>query len=203
MREAGVDDEACQSMGAAAVDVEAPPAEDVTTSVSVATMRRLAARSAKDRRERPTDPPDRVTARPPPSVPSFFGKSGAVLVIPEGKSRAIPRVIPEPESEPRRSHSETSGTTATTVSRVTRARSAFRPKALALLSDAERLRRTKRRSTRSFLGRLLVVATYALLVFVVTGELWVRNVGGVRERVAAGAPAVKALLERGTALLFE
>jgi hypothetical protein len=198
MRESGVSHEAYQSLGAAA-EVEGPPPDEVTTTVSAATMRRLAARSAKDRAERTTDAPDHGLPRPRSSVPSFFGKSGAVLVIPEAKSR----VVPERESVPRGSQPEAPVTATTPAFGLAPERSAFRAKAPALLSDSERRRQTNRRSARSSLGRLLIVASCALLFLVLIGELWGRNVGGIREQVAARAPAVKALLERGTALLSQ
>jgi hypothetical protein len=195
MRKSGADHQACLSL----VTSEAPPTEEVTTAVSVATIRRLAARSAEDRAEGSIAAPNPVLAAPRSSVPSFFEKSGALLVISEAKSRTLP----EPGEVPRGPDPETAGAEPARPSEVTPTKSAFRPKAVALLSDAERRRRGHRPSGRSFLGRLLTVVVYALLALVLGGALWVRNVGGVRERAAAAAPAVKALLVWGRALLPE
>jgi hypothetical protein len=194
MRNPRVENEACQSLGV--VQLEGSSPDEKTTTVSVATMRRLVAHSAAERAERPSDAPDRSVARAR-SFPNFLGKSGAILVLPQPKSRS--RVIAEPESEAR--VPEAPASAPVLVSRETPARSDFRPKAMALLSDSER--RRKRSRARSFLGRLLTVAMFSLVVLSVAGALWGRNVGGVRERVAAATPVLQALLERGTAFLSQ
>jgi hypothetical protein len=200
MRNTSVDGEAGS---AAATEFEGGPAEDKTTTVSVATLRRLrrlAAQSAKDRAEQSTDTPDPGPAeQAPSSPPSFFAKSGAVLVIPETKSAETS----EPQSEARDPHPEAPASDPTLVSRVTPARSAFRPKATALLSNSERQARTNQALARSSMGRLVTLALSGLLAFILVGKLWGWNVGGVRDRVAARAPAVKVLLDWGSALLSE
>jgi hypothetical protein len=191
MRNASVDDERDQSLRAAAMKVEGGSPEDKTTTVSVATLRRLrrlSARSARDRADESTGTPDPDHDAAPPS---FFAKSGAVLVI------------PEPESGPFGSHREEPGSEPTLLSRASPTRSGFRPKANALLPDSERPGGTNRASARSSTGRLLIFGLFALLVSVLVGASWTGNVGGVRERVAARAPAVKALVDRGLALLSE
>ena len=163
--------------------------EDKTTAVSVATLQRLAESSTED----PADFPARAPDAAPVSPPSFFEKSGAVLVIAER------------EPKPRGADAEASATETPPASRiVTPIQSEVRARPAALQSasaPARVLQQTSPVPTRPVARRVLALALFALLAFVLGNTLWVNNVAGVRDRVAAQAQAVKAFADWGKALL--
>lgn len=163
--------------------------DDKTKTVSVATLLTLAERSAKH----PSDAPGARITTPAPA-PTFFEKSGAVLVVAQR------------EPEPRPPEREASGSEPHLVSRITPARPKVGSIAAILHSASARAReltKKNRASARSSTGRWLAACVCALLALVVVGGSWRWNVGGVRDRVAARVPAVRALLDWGKALLPE
>ena len=190
MRNARGGDAGGQGVGAVATETQF---DDKTTTVSVATLRNLAARSARDPAEAPTDPPDAGLDSPPPSPPAFFEKSGAILVV------------SEPASEVRSSRSATVSE-APRVSHVVPARAKVASIAAILQSASARARALTRKqgaSARSSVARWLTVGVTALLAFAVFGKVWGSDIGGIRELAAARAPAVKALMDWSRAFLSE
>jgi hypothetical protein len=70
-----------------------------------------------------------------------------------------------------------------------------------LQTASARARELTKKNHGSSAGRWLALGVCVLLAFVVVGGSWQWNVGGVRDRVAARAPAVKAVMDWARGLL--